>query len=99
MVLGPKHIRDSLSNNIVNLDGIVLASSTTVKNLGVILYQEQISRTVFFQLCNFAKILQKKYAEDLVHTFINYRHNYCNKFQATLIDSWVDPEYSNMGTN
>ena len=40
IVLGPKHIRDSLSSNIVNLDGITLASSTTVRNLGVIFDQD-----------------------------------------------------------
>ena len=43
--LGPKHIRDSLSSNIVNLDGITLASSTTVRNLGVIFDQD-----LFFKL-------------------------------------------------
>ena len=37
---GPWKVRDSLSSNIVNLDGITLASSTTVRNLGVILDQE-----------------------------------------------------------
>ena len=42
IMLGPKHIRDSLSNNIVNLDGTALASSTTVGNLGVIFEQEFI---------------------------------------------------------
>ena len=40
IVLDSKHIRDSLSSNIVNLDGITLASSTTVKNLGVIFDQD-----------------------------------------------------------
>ena len=40
IVLGPKHIRDSLSSNIVNLDIITLASSTTVRNLGVIFDQD-----------------------------------------------------------
>ena len=38
--LGPKHIRDSLSSNIVNLHVITLASNTSVRNLGVIFDQE-----------------------------------------------------------
>ena len=33
IVLGPKHIRDSLFNNIVNMVRIALASSTTVRIL------------------------------------------------------------------
>ena len=40
IVLGLKHIRDSLSINIVNLDGITLASSITVRNMGIIFDQE-----------------------------------------------------------
>lgn len=33
IVFGPKHLRNSLSKHIVTLDGITLASSTTVRNL------------------------------------------------------------------
>ena len=40
IVLDPKYIRDSLSNNIVNMDGIILASITTVRDLGVIFNQQ-----------------------------------------------------------
>ena len=40
IVLNPKHFRDSLSNRIVDLDGIALASSTTGRNLGVMFDQE-----------------------------------------------------------
>ena len=55
IVFGPKHVRDSLSNHLVLLDGITLASSTTVKNLGVIFDQDmsfnshikQVTRTAF----------------------------------------------------
>ena len=89
IVLGPKHIRDSLSSNIVNLDGITLASSTTVRNLGVIFdqdlsfnsYVKQISRTAFFHLRNIAKIrhiLSQQDAEKLVHTFVTSRLDNCN---------------------
>ena len=40
IVLGPKHIRDSLFNNIVNLNSITLASSPAVRHLGVIFDQD-----------------------------------------------------------
>ena len=40
ILLGPKYIRNSLSSNIGNLDGITLASSTTVGKLGVIFDQD-----------------------------------------------------------
>ena len=63
-MLGPKHLRNTLSNDLTNLDGITLASSTTVRNLGVIFDQDMsfnshikhISRTAFFHLCNITKI-------------------------------------------
>ncbi|MDG2560415.1 reverse transcriptase family protein, partial [Vibrio parahaemolyticus] len=40
IVLGPKQLRDSLSDDIVSLDGIALASSTTVRTLGVLVDQD-----------------------------------------------------------
>ena len=63
-VLGPKNLRDSMSTHIATLDGITLASSTTVRNLGVIFDQDlsfnshikQTSRTAFFHLRNITKI-------------------------------------------
>ena len=78
-VLGPIHIRDSLFNHIVNLDDVLLAFSTTVRNLGVISVNEvsfisqvkQISGTVFFHLHNIFKIqhfLPQQAAERLVKT-------------------------------
>ncbi|MDF4316827.1 reverse transcriptase family protein, partial [Vibrio parahaemolyticus] len=89
IVLGPKQLRDSLSDDIVSLDGIALASSTTVRNLGVIFDQDlsfnshlkQTSRTAFFHLRNIAKIrpiLTRKDAEKLVHAFVTSRLDYCN---------------------
>ena len=36
LILGPKHLRDKLSNDIAALDDIALASNETVRNLGVI---------------------------------------------------------------
>jgi len=43
IVLGSKQLRDSLSDDIVSLDGIALASSTTVRNLRVIFDQVKYS--------------------------------------------------------
>ena len=36
LILGPKHLRDKLSNDIAALDDIALASNETVRDLGVI---------------------------------------------------------------
>ena len=60
LILGPKHLRDTLSNDIAALDDIALASNETVRNLGVIFdpdlsfnsHLKQISRTAFFLLRN-----------------------------------------------
>ncbi|XP_037607481.1 uncharacterized protein LOC119477468 [Sebastes umbrosus] len=89
IVLGPERLRNKLSNDIVTLDGIALASSTTVRNLGVIFDQDmpfnshikQTSRTAFFHLRNIAKIrhiLSQNDAEKLVHAFVTSRLDYCN---------------------
>jgi len=70
ILLGPEHLRDQLSGDVVPVDGIALASNTTVKNLGVILVRDlsfhshvkQISRTAFFHLHYFknqADLLKK----------------------------------------
>ena len=89
IVLGPKHLRNVLSNELTNLDGITLASSTTVRNLGVNFDQDmsfnshikQISRTAFFHLRNISKIrhiLSKQDAEKIIHAFVTSRLDYCN---------------------
>ncbi|XP_051799606.1 uncharacterized protein LOC127532288 [Acanthochromis polyacanthus] len=89
IVFGPKHLRNSLSKQIVTLDGITLASSTTVRNLGVIFDQDmsfnshikQVCRTSFFHLRNIVKIrniLSQSDAEKLVHAFVTSRLDYCN---------------------
>ena len=89
IILGPKHLRDTLSNDIAALDDIALASNETVRNLGVIfdpdlsfdLHLKQISRTAFFHLRNISKIrnlLNQKDAEKLVHAFVTSRLDYCN---------------------
>ncbi len=63
-VLGPKHLRSTLPYDIVIQDNIILASSTTVRNLGVIFDQDlffyshikEISRTAFFHIRNMQKL-------------------------------------------
>uniref|UniRef100_A0A8D3C548 Reverse transcriptase domain-containing protein n=1 Tax=Scophthalmus maximus TaxID=52904 RepID=A0A8D3C548_SCOMX len=89
IILGPKHLRETLSDHIVTLDGITLASSSTVRNLGVTFDQDmsfdshikQVSRTAFFHLRNIKyirNILSQKDAEKLVHAFVTSRLDYCN---------------------
>ncbi|XP_028454539.1 uncharacterized protein LOC114568999, partial [Perca flavescens] len=89
IVIGPTHRRTSFSKDIVTLDGITLASSTAVRNLGVIFDQDisfnahlkQTSRIAFFHLRNIAKIrniLCQNDAEKLVHAFVTSRLDYCN---------------------
>ena len=70
-------------------DSISLASSSTVRSLGVIFNQnlsfdshiKQVSRTAFFHLRNIAKIrniLSQSDAEKLLHAFVTLRLDYCN---------------------
>ncbi|XP_034541124.1 uncharacterized protein LOC117814108, partial [Notolabrus celidotus] len=89
IVIGPKHLRETFSNNISTLDGISLASSTSARNLGVLFDQDlsfnsqiqQISRSAYFHLRNISKIrhfLSQSDAEKLVHAFVTSRLDYCN---------------------
>lgn len=89
ILFGPERFREKLSSYIVTLDGISLASSSTVRNLGVIFDQnlsfdahiKLVSRTAFFHLRNIAKIrniLSQGDAEKLVHAFVTSRLDYCN---------------------
>uniref|UniRef100_A0A669B839 Reverse transcriptase domain-containing protein n=1 Tax=Oreochromis niloticus TaxID=8128 RepID=A0A669B839_ORENI len=89
IVLGPENLRNMVSNQILTLDGITLASSNAVRNLGVIFDQDmsfnahikQICKTAFFHLRNISKIrniLSQSDAEKLVHAFITSRLDYCN---------------------
>ena len=89
IVLGPRHLRESFSSDVTAIDGISLAPSTTVRNLGVLFDQDlsfnshikQISKTAFFHLRNIAQIrpiLSQSDAEKLVHAFVTSRLDYCN---------------------
>ncbi len=75
---------------------LTLASSTTVRNLGVIFdqdlsfnsYIKQISRTAFFHLHNIAKIrhiLSQKDAEKIVHLLLPGWTIATHYYQAALI--------------
>ena len=81
VLFGPERFREKLSSCIVTLDRISLASSSTVRNLGVIFDQnlsfdahiKKVSRTAFFHLRNIAKIrniLSQGDAEKLLHAFV-----------------------------
>uniref|UniRef100_A0A8C5DKA4 Reverse transcriptase domain-containing protein n=1 Tax=Gouania willdenowi TaxID=441366 RepID=A0A8C5DKA4_GOUWI len=92
ILLGPRHLRETYAS-LTALDGITLAQSTTVINLGVLFDQDlsfnshikQTSRTAFFHLRNIAKIrsiLSQGDAEKLVHAFVTSRLDYCNSLLA-----------------
>ena len=89
IILGPRHLRETLSNQSVNLDDIRLVPNSTVKNLGVIIDEDlsfnqhisQTSRIAFFHLRNIKRIrhiLSKQDSEKLIHAFITSRLDYCN---------------------
>ncbi|XP_065809412.1 uncharacterized protein, partial [Labrus bergylta] len=89
IVLGLKNLRETFSSDLTVLNDISLASSTTVRNLGVLFGQDmsfnshisQVSRTAYFHLRNISKIrniLSQNDAEKLVHAFVTSRLDYCN---------------------
>ena len=86
--LVPMHIRDLLSSNIVNLDGITLASSATLRNLDIIFDQELSFNSHIFRfqgLPSFTSITLLKYGTSClnkmqkkhVHPFVISRLDYC----------------------
>lgn len=92
-MLVPKHLRDKLSHDIATLDDITLASSATVRNMGVISgdyfwdimifsfnsHIKQISGTVFFHLRNIAKTRNTLSQNDAKkNTFVTSSLDYCN---------------------
>ena len=89
VVIGPKHLRETLSDPIVTLYGFSWAPSSTVRSLEVMFDQDmsfdphvkQVSRTAFFHLRNIVKIrsiLSQTDAEKLVNAFVTSRLDYCN---------------------
>ena len=88
LLIGPKNITQNLVDYNLQLDGCTVTSST-VKNLGVILdsnlsfenHISHVTKTAFFHLRNIAKLrnmLPVPDAEKLVHAFMTSRLDYCN---------------------
>ncbi len=86
LLIGPKNSTQNLLD--LQLDGCTVTSST-VKNLGVILdsklffenHISHVTKTAFFHLRNISKLrnmLSVSDAEKLVHAFMTSRLNYCN---------------------
>lgn len=93
LILGPKLIRDSISDIISSDNSLITATTTPVKNLGVLFDQDlsfnshinYISKTAYFHLRNIRKVRQLvpfNAAEKLVHAFVTSRLDYCNVLLA-----------------
>lgn len=100
IIVGPKDLRENFSNGEITLDNIALASSSDVRNLGVIFDQDlsftshikNVSRTAFFHLRNIAKIrnfLSFTDAERIIHAFVTSRLDYCNSLLSGCPNSSV----------
>ncbi len=87
LLIGPKNSTQNLVDYNLHLDGYTVTSST-VKNLGVILdsnlsfenHISNVTKTAFFHLRNIAKLrnmLPVSDAEKLVHAFMTSRLDYC----------------------
>ncbi len=88
LLIGPKDSTQNLLDYNLQLDGCNVTSST-VKNLGVILdsnlsfenHISNVTKTAFFHLRNISKLrnmLSVSDAEKLVHAFMTSRLDYCN---------------------
>ncbi len=88
LLIGPKNSTQNLLDYNLQLDGCNVTSST-VKNLGVILdsnlsfenHISHVTKTAFFHLRNISKLrnmLSVSDAEKLVHAFMTSRLDYCN---------------------
>ncbi len=88
LLIGPKNSTQNLLDYNLHLDRCPVTSST-VKNLGVILdsnlsfenHISHVTKTAFFHLRNIAKLrnmLPVSDAEKLVHAFMTSRLDYCN---------------------
>ncbi len=86
LLIGPKNSTQNLLDHNFKLDGCTVTSST-VKNLGVILdrnlsfenHISHVAKTAFFHLRNIAKLrnmLSVSDAEKLVHAFMTSRLDY-----------------------
>ncbi len=89
LLIGPKNSTHTLLDYNLQLDGCPVTTSSTVKNLGVILdsnlsfenHISNVTKTAFFHLRNIAKLrnmLPVSDAEKLVHAFMTSRLDCCN---------------------
>ncbi|KAF7688404.1 hypothetical protein HF521_013211, partial [Silurus meridionalis] len=89
LLIGPKTRTQKLQHLNLHLDGCSVTTSSTVKDLGVILdsnlffknHINQVTKTAFFHLRNISKLrnmLSISDAEKLVHAFMTSRIDYCN---------------------
>ncbi|KAI5086818.1 hypothetical protein C0J45_23883, partial [Silurus meridionalis] len=85
----PKNQCTELQHLNLHLDRCSVTTSSTVKDLGVILdsnlsfnnHINQVTKTAFFHLRNISKLrnmLSISDAEKLVHAFMTFRIDYCN---------------------
>ena len=86
----------------LHLDGVSVASSAVIKNLGVIFdpelsfvtHKKNTSRIAFFHLRNITKIrkmLSVHDAENLVHSFVTLRLDYCNAHLSGCANASLKP--------
>ncbi|KAI5086528.1 hypothetical protein C0J45_2243, partial [Silurus meridionalis] len=89
LLIGPKTRTQKLQHLNLHLDGCSVTTSSTVKDLGVILdsnlffknHINQVTKTAFFHLRNISKLRNMfsiSDAEKLVHAFMTSRIDYCN---------------------
>lgn len=100
MVVGPQSQRRKLSDFMLNINGISIASNAAVKDLGVTFdpdlafdtHIKNISRVAFYHLRNISKIrkiLSLHDAEKLVHAFVTSRLDYCNALLSGCANSSI----------
>ncbi len=94
LLIGLKNSTQNLLDHNLQLDRCTVTSST-VKNLGVILdsnlsfenHISHVTKTAFFHLRNLAKLwnmLSVSDAEKLIHAFMTSRLDYCNALLGCL---------------
>ena len=57
IVLGLKHLRETLSDDLISVDGITLACSSTVRNVGII-FDQDMSFVPYIKQVSFLSPLQ-----------------------------------------
>ncbi|XP_052454335.1 uncharacterized protein LOC128014662 [Carassius gibelio] len=89
LIIGPKNSACNNLEHCLRLDGCSVNSSSSVRNLGVLLdrnlslesHVSSICKTAFFHLKNISKLrpmLSMSNAEMLIHAFMTSRLDYCN---------------------